>query len=160
MDLLQYEFNTSPDGSINGMLRTLVKELRYNTSQIRIEEFKQRLPALKDIERRLQVLDADIGQPTRNYIEEIMDELNEESDLETKLIDDLNRAPIAITNSILGKDINIDEYQYETGKSEHYHWLKFSGYADQRPVDANLLIVREVFRAITYKHNYVFIDLS
>jgi hypothetical protein len=159
MNLLQYEFIEGPDDSINGMRRTLVKELRVGLC-IATEEFKKLFPLLRDIEYQLQTLDAEISQPKRSYIEEIMEELNQESEMETNIVDDLNRAPIVITNSILGQEINMDDFLYTIGKSEHYHWLQFSGYTDQRAIDANLLIVREVFRSICNKYNYIFIDLS
>lgn len=68
MNLLRYEFIDGPDGSINGMLRSLVKELRYNRSQVTIEEYKRAMPHLYTIEATLQRLDAEIRGPKRNIL--------------------------------------------------------------------------------------------
>lgn len=160
MNLLHYEFNDGPDDSINGMLRMLVKELRYNRSNVTIEEFTQAIPALKSIESRLQAIDRSVGQPTRHYIDEIMKELDEETETESRLDEDLDKAPEAITNAIFKNGIILEDISYHTGKTEHYYWMQFLGYEDQRPVDVPLLITREIFRAVCYKHNYIFIDLS
>lgn len=78
MNLLRYEFIEGPDDSINGMLRTLVKGLRYNRSYVTVEEFKKAMPGFHVIETKLQRLDADISSPKRNYVQEIMEELTEQ----------------------------------------------------------------------------------
>lgn len=160
MNLLRYEFTDAPFDSINGMLRTLVTDLRYNSSMVTVDQFKEALPALQRIEKRLQQLDNELGDPHRNYIEEIMQELSEESDHEINLADELKRASVAMASSLFDQEINFEDFSYLTGKAEHYHWLRFTGYIDQRPVDANLLIVREVFRSMCNKYGYIFIDLS
>src|SRR5687767_9535348 len=104
MDLLHYEFIEGPDASINGMLRKLVTEIRYNRSEVSAEQFKQAIPKLKQIENTLQELDDQLGQPIRNYIQEIMDELDEESDRETKIQDELFRGSRAIIDSFKNSD--------------------------------------------------------
>ena len=160
MNLLRYEFIEGPDDSINGMIRKLVRDLRYNRSMITAEEFGQALPDLRRVEQRLQQLDREISRDQRNYIEEIMQELDEESDNETNLEEDLNRATNAVLASTLDQPSAFEDFLYVTGKSEHYHWLRFSGYADERPLDVSLLVAREVFRSICNKYHYIFIDLS
>jgi hypothetical protein len=160
MNLLYNEFNEGPDGSINGMLRTLVKELRYNRSQLTIDEFKQAIPSLKQIESKLQRLDTDMHQPKRDYINEILDELEQESENEASLANDLAGACTAIVTTLLNSSFDFDDLLFTTNKAKQYHWLQFSGYVDQRPIDANLVIVKEVFRSICYRYNYTFIDLS
>lgn len=160
MNLLRYEFIDGPGDSINGMLRQLVKELRYNRSMVTIDEFKQALPDLQKIEQTLQKLDGQIGQPHRNYIDEIMLELSEESDNETYLEEDLRMATKAMVVSVLKQEIDFEDFVFSTGKAEHFYWLRFSGYLDERPLDATLLIAKEVFRSICNKYNYIFIDLS
>ena len=67
MNLLRYEFIDGPDGSINGMLRSLVEELRYNRSQVTIEEYKRAMPHLYTIEATLQRLDAEIRGPQKKH---------------------------------------------------------------------------------------------
>jgi len=160
MDLLRYEFIDGPDGSINGMLRTLVKGLRYNRSYVTVEEFKKAMPGLLVIESNLQRLDADIGSPKRNYVQEIMEELDQEQNNEANITEDLTHATIATIKALFGHDFQFDELLFTIGKADHYHWLQFNGYTNERTVDANLIIVREVFRSICNKYNYIFVDLS
>jgi len=160
MNLLHYEFVAGPDGSINGMLRRLVTDLRYNRSMVTVDVFKSSLPALREIEQQVQNLDREIGRSHRNYIDEILLELDEESESESNIEEDLRRATIATIDSIIGEEIDFEKLSYSTGKAEHYHWIRFSGYTDQRAIDSGILIARETFRAICNKYNYIFIDLS
>ncbi|NII28235.1 hypothetical protein HB364_24340 [Pseudoflavitalea sp. X16] len=160
MNLLHYEFIDGPDDSINGMLRKLVTDVRYNRSMVSIEEFRATLPSLKKIEQQVQHSDTQIGRPYRNYIEEIMQELEQESENEINIEDDLRRATVATITSILGQQLNFESLSFSIGKAEHYPWLRFSGYLDESPADANIVIAREVFRSICNKYNYIFIDLS
>jgi len=160
MKLLDNEFNDGPDGSISGMLKSLVSQLRLNRSNISAEEFRQRLPALINIEATLQEFDQQIGQPARNYIEEIMAELDLESDDQIQLVKDLERATKAIVLSFRNQEVDFNDFDCVIGKSENYGWVKFGGYVDQRPVDSVLILAKEIARAICYKYNYAFIDLS
>lgn len=160
MDLLHYEFIDGPDDSINGMLRTLVRKLRYYHSEVSIEEFKAAMPSLQKVEMTLQRLDADMNQPRRNYISEILEELEKESEVEMNLPEELKNACAAIVASFLYQSFEFDDLLFTTGKADQYHWLQFSGYLDEKPIDSALVLVKEVFRSICYKYEYIFIDLS
>jgi hypothetical protein len=160
MNLLRYEFIDGPDSSINGMLRSLVKGLRYNRSYVSAEEFKRALPGFHATELTLQQLDSDIGNPKRNYVHEIMEELDKEQDDEINITEDLRHATIATIKSLFDQDFQFDDLSFTMGKADHYHWLQLNGYTDKRTVDANLIIVREAFRSISNKYNYIFVDLS
>ena len=160
MDLLRYEFIEAPEDSMNGMVHTLVKGIRYNREYATLEEFKKMMPTFHLIESRLQQLDADIRLPKRNYVQDIMDELDKEQENETNISDDLKHATIATIKKIFGRDFQYDELQFNTGTADQYHFLQLDGYTDNREVDANLIIVKDVFRAICNKYNYIFIDLS
>lgn len=160
MNLLRYEFVDGPEGSINGMLRKLVKELRYYRSEVSIDEFNQAIPSLKAIEATLQQLDSAVGEPRRDYLQEIMEELNEESENEANLKEDIQAATKAIVETVLKSSLEFDDLLYTIGKSRHYHWLQFLGYTDQNRVDGNIIIARAVFQSICNKYNYIFIDLS
>jgi hypothetical protein len=160
MSLLRFEFNKSPEGSINGMLRKLVTELRYNRSQVKAEEFHRRMPELRQIEARIQQNDAEIHLPKREYINEIMAELDKESDNEMNLEEDLRGATLSIIASLLNRSFSFEDLIYRTGKSEHYCWLHFSGYGEQKSLDAELILAKEIFRSVCNKYGYVFIDLS
>lgn len=160
MNLLRYEFIDGPDDSFNGRLQKLVKDLRYNKSMITIDEFKQAMPNLQRIEQQIQQTDKEIRQAHRNYIDEIMQELDEEMNNEISIKDDLRRASNAILISMLNQQVSFDDWEFIIGKSEHYHWLQFFGYLDKRPIDTNLLLIREVFRSICNKYDYIFINAS
>lgn len=160
MDILSYEFIEGPDDSINGMLRRLVKDLRYNRSMVTAEEFKRALPDLRNIEQKLQLLDSQIGNSLKEYINEIMQALDKEFDDGINLKEDLRRATIAVITSLLDKQSGFNDLAFSIRKVEHYNCLIFSGYVDQRPIDSNLLLIREVFRSISYKYDYIFIDLA
>lgn len=160
MNLLRYEFAEGPDGSINGMLRHLVKGPRYNRSYVTAEEFRKALPEFYAIESNIQRLDADISRPKRNCIQEIMGELDREQDDEGNIVEDLRHASIALIKAMLNQDLDFEELSFSTARADHYHWLQFGGYTDKRPADSNLLIVREVFRAVCNKYEYILIDLS
>jgi hypothetical protein len=159
-NLLPYEFSDGPEDSINGMLRKLVTDLRYNRSMVSIEEFRSALVDLRGIERRLQSLDTQIGQPIREYIDDIMNELNEESDIESIIEDELRMATIATVSAVIGMEIEFDQLAYVVGKANQYHWVQLLGYKDERPVDSCLIIAVECFRAICSKYNYIFINLT
>lgn len=160
MNLLRYEFIDGPDGSINGMLRGLVTALRYNRSHITIEEYHKALPHLYTIEAKLQKLDEQIGQPKRNYIQEIVEELDQEVNDEDSILEDLRHASTAMLRLMFDQPFNFEDLSFITSKADHYHWMQFSGYKDGRPVDARLLVAKEVFRSICNKYNYILLDLS
>lgn len=160
MNLLRYEFYIGPADSINGMLRTLVTDIRYNRSQVSIEDFKRDLPRLKQIESTLQRLDSQVGHPHRNYIQEIMDELTVEEENEENLLEDLERASVATINALFGTTFIYNDLSFSLEKADHFPYLTFKGYTDDRETDADLIIIREVFRSICYKYNFIFVDLS
>jgi len=158
--LLSYEFIDGPDDSINGMLRKLVTELRYNRSMVAIEEFKVALLGLRKVEQKLQLLDNQVGQPFRNYIDDIMRELDEESDNESNIEEELRMATISTVTSVIGMDLEFEDLAFVIGKANQYQLIQLLGYKDERPVDSCLIITVEVFRAICNKYNYIFINLT
>jgi hypothetical protein len=160
MNLLRYEFIEAPDDSINGMLRTLVTALRYNRSYVPIEDFKRSLPELYQIELKLQQLDARIGKVKRNYIQEIMDALQQEQENEANIAEDLRHAATATIRAFFGRSLNLDELSYSMGRADHYHWLQLSGYSNGKESDGVLVLVKEVFRSVCNTYNYIFIDLT
>lgn len=160
MNLLRYEFIDSPDGSINGMLRSLVKDLRYNRSHVTIDEYKKALPHLYTIEATLQRLDAEIRNPKRNYIQEIIEELDREQDDEESILEDLKHATTAMIKKLFDHDFNLDDLSFTSAKADHYHWVLFSGYTNEKAVDLHLLVIKDVFRSICNKYNYIFVDLT
>lgn len=78
---LDLEFFENPEHnstSYNGMVGELIRKVRYYRNDKTVEEFKFAIPDLKKIEQELQIFDTSIGDPKRNYIEEIMKELDKE----------------------------------------------------------------------------------
>lgn len=160
MEMLRFEFMDGPESSFNGMLRTLVKGLRHSRSYVNLEEFKRLMPGFRTIEAELQKIDADVRRPKRNYIQEIMEELEQEQNDEQKIIEDLRSATIATIKTLFGKSFDFDELSFEIGKADNFPYVHLRGYLSEKKADGNLVIVREVFRAISYRYNHIFVDLS
>ena len=81
MDLIKYEFYKEEDGAYYHFIGQLVKKVRYYREQVSINEFEAAIPELKAIEKRLQDIDISLGETPRQYLAEIMNELNNESAL-------------------------------------------------------------------------------
>lgn len=160
MKLLHYEFIEGPDGSTEGMIRKLVRDIRFNRSQLSSEEFNASIPGLIVIEQRLQEQDQQSGMPFREYIGEIMQELDEEAENRREIEHILSQATTATVETLMGHSLDMTDFSYSIHKANQFYVLKFNGYADDREVDANLVIATEVFRSICNQYNYIFIDLS
>ena len=156
MDLLKYEFLDSPEGSFNQILGKLVKDVRYYTSQVPLEEFKEAMPYLKHEEAKLQKIDAEILKNKRNYIEEIMEELQQEAEMEEKLFEDFEWTAKSILITFFDKEFNLSDYSYELKKNRGIYWIEFYGNVNIN--DKVLLVVKEVFKSVCYKYGIVFID--
>jgi len=159
MDLLKYEFTDSPPDSYNGYIGTLVSKIRHFRS-VPIDEFKSAMPELKSMEQRIQRMDASIGQPHREYIKEIMEELDIEDVIEEKIIEDVERSMKAIVGALFKKDISLTDISYDYLLYQAVPWVTLKGYADESELDGPLLVIKECFRSACYKHGAVFIDLA
>ncbi|MFA0960362.1 hypothetical protein AB9P05_01000 [Roseivirga sp. BDSF3-8] len=156
MDLLKYEYLDSPEGSYNHTLGKLVRDIRYYTSQVPIEKFKEAMPSLRLVESKLQKYDEEIMNDRRNYIDEIMDALEKESEIEEKLFEDFEWAAKSILLTLFDKDFDLSDYSYELKKNRGVYWLEFYGNVNIN--DKVLLVVKEVFKSVCYKYGIVFID--
>ena len=110
MDLLQHEFTTAPAGSYLNNVGQLVNKIRHYRENVSMDEFKAALPSLKVLERQLQQFDDTLGEERRNYIEEIMTELEQETETEEKLIADIQRFSKTIVATLFDKEFLIDEF--------------------------------------------------
>lgn len=160
MSLLRYEFTDAPTTSVNGRIGQLVKDVRHYYSYAPAEEFSKAMPQLKSQEQELNKANAEIGFPAINYIENIMAELQKESELEDNLMQDMEYSSNAIVSALLNQTISLDMFSYSFRFSEAVPWLTFEGYADQRDADSVSIVVKEVFKSICYKMGVIFIDLS
>ena len=159
MDLLKYEFMENPEGSYNAFIGDLVKDIRHYRNDVPGEEFKRAMPAMQKLEKKLQQLDAEWGQPKRDYIQEIMDELDIEGSVEEKVMDEIKRAAGSIVNGLFEKDFLMEELDFSFNKIANFSWIIFQGYkAREIEKDAPLIVIKEIFRASCYKYNIIFID--
>ncbi len=57
-------------------------------------------PELQRLEALIQNMDQDIGRTERFYLQEILEELGQESELEEKLLDEISRSCKAIVTAL------------------------------------------------------------
>lgn len=160
MDLIKYEFYKEEDGAYYHFIGELVKKVRYYRENVSIDEFKIAIPSLKEMESKLQDIDLNLGHETRNYLQEIMDELNAESEVEEKVLDEIERSAKAIVNSIYDTQLSMKDFSFAFRKSDSFFWLEFFGYKEPNNNEGALLVIKEVFRSVCYKYNIIFIDIS
>ncbi|MCU7547786.1 hypothetical protein OCK74_01610 [Chitinophagaceae bacterium LB-8] len=158
MDLLKYEFMKSAQGSINDLIGQLVRGMRHIYYNVTIDQYSASLPELQEIEQILQREDQELGREPRNYLKEILEELEAESKLESKLLEEIERSAKTIVSALYEPDFSLEDFGYDFKKSEATYWLEFYGYKKNKGVDSSLLIVRDVFKSICYKHGIIFID--
>jgi hypothetical protein len=163
MNLLKYEFDkSSPDGSYNGMLRSLVTKVRYHRNNVSAEYFKAAIPEMLEIETNLQNFDKQIDIPNRNYLQEILDELDAESRIEPGFFEEIETACLALVRDTLeGNLFSLNNYSLIFKKIDNYFVVLFLGYQDgvEQP-KGEILIVREILRSLSNKYDIIFIDLS
>ena len=160
MDLIKYEFYKEEDGAYYHFIGQLVKKVRYYREQVSINEFEAAIPELKAIEKRLQDIDISLGETPRQYLAEIMNELNNESALEEKVVTEIDRLSKAITLSLFDTSISLANFSYEYRNANAAHWLIFYGYATNKKDDGTLIVIKEVFRSVCYSNGIIFIDSS
>lgn len=157
MGLLKYEYIDSSKGSFNGILGELVKKVRHYHNNVSVDEFKSVLPILKSIEAQLQMLDKKIGNEKRFYLEEIMSELTEENEIEENLLEEIKEKTIVALELFSKLEFQIDILSYEFKKHKGVYLIIFN---DNGHIgNEELLVIKEVFRAVCYKYNVIFIDI-
>ena len=160
MDLLKYEFMDAPENSFNGRLGILVKKVRHYRTNVPIDDFERALPELQNMEFQLQKIDESIGEPKRYYIQEIMNELEEESLVDEKIMEEIELSSKAIIRELYDTDFTIENFSFKLRRSEVTSWIEFYGYKNKKGDDSSLLVIKEVIRASCYKYGIVFIDVS
>ena len=160
MSLLRYEYIDANETSFNGRLGQLVKDIRHYYSYAPLDEFKAAMPRLHTQEQHLNKLNAEMGMESKNYIQDIMEELKQESDLEEGLLQDFEYSCNAIATALLNKTISLDMFSYSFRIDDAVPWLTFEGYTDQRDMDALLIIAKDTFKTICYKRGVIFIDMA
>ena len=160
MDLLKFEFKNGEEGSHTYNLGLLVKKLRYYKSNEAIDAFESALPELQKIEMQLQNFDEKLGNDKRFYIQEISDELEKETEIKNKFLEEVERSSKPVIEALHKKDFSIDDFSYELRGNEGIFWIEFYGYKLQLSHDDFLYVVKEVFRSVCYKNGIIFIDWS
>ena len=112
------------------------------------------------MEEQIQEIDLELGEDTRNYIQEIMEELSQESEIEQKLLEEIERSAKSVTLSLYDSDFSMSDFSYEFRNNDAVYWVEFYGYKEKREPDGNLLVIREVFRSVCYKFDLLFIDCT
>lgn len=158
MDLLKYEFIDAPEGSYNFILSELVKSVRYCVTELPAEEFRRELPRLRRKEAVLHEIDQELSIDERNYIQEIVAEIKEETEMEEKLFDELEWATESILTTVVDEEVIIEDYYYELKKNRGVYWIEYHGKTDA-PEKINL-IVKEIFKSVCYRYGIVVIDGS
>jgi hypothetical protein len=158
MDLLKYEFIDAPGDSYNGYLKQLVANMRYNYSMVSADEFQAAIPQLQRLESKIQRIDSEIGREERQYLQELLAELGEESELEEKILSAIERSARAIIATDYQKEFSMEEYNFLFRNSQAVSWIDFFGYQDSRDPDIMLFAVRDIFKSVCYKFGIIFID--
>ncbi|MXV50067.1 hypothetical protein GS399_03715 [Pedobacter sp. HMF7647] len=104
----------------------------------------------------LQKLDKDIGNKERFYIEEILAELEKESEIEEALLEDFEWSAKSILVTLFDKEFHLKDYSYELKKNNGIYWIEF--YGNIKIDDKLLQVVKEVFKTVCYKYGIIFID--
>lgn len=106
----------------------------------------------------MQEFDDSIGLGKRNYIDEIMEELQQEAEVEEKLMADIVRFSKTIVNTIFHEEFVADEFAFDFRIKEAVKWLEFYGYKNEQVIDEKLNVVKDIFRSVCSMHNIIFID--
>lgn len=158
MELLKFEFTDAPDASYNGILGKLVREVRYLRKYVPIDEFERNLPKLQRIERELQDLDDGFGEDMRFYIEEIMDELDQEQTLFDSLNEDIERAIKVLLQEIHNKFDTIDIVHFQIQNTQAIYWLQINSYRDDQIPESIKITISQIIQSLCYKHGVIFIS--
>lgn len=158
MDLLKYEFLDTPEGSYNSKLKELVMLVRDYRSNRPIGEFEKAIPNLRKIEEWLQNADRSMGEyEKRDYIQEIMEELEEEEDVSNNFIEEVERASRTVIKSVLNTEFSIEDVAFNLRNSDAVLWVEYLGCNGDRE---KKLIVENVFQSVCYKNGILFVNRS
>lgn len=160
MRLLEYETIDGQEGSYNDMIKQLVIKVRYYYSQVSGDEFKAAIPELQSIEAKIQRLDNEFGNEDRNYLTDLLDELREEGEIESALMDDFKRTTNTVFDKLLEQRFDESEFSFAYNVFKGVCVLEFYGYIEDKAIDKSGRIVRDILQSICNKYKVVFIDSS
>jgi len=157
MDILAYEFTNAPSDSYNGILGTLVRELRFYRNEIESTALLDEIQRFRQIESVLQKIDEDFGNEQREYINEILAALDREQDVIHDFEEEINTTCTAVLRSLFNVEFSIDQCSYELVRAEHVLVCQLDSISIDISIEMKQVVV-ETFRAVCYKKGVVFIN--
>jgi DNA-binding transcriptional MerR regulator len=154
MQLLKYEFMDVPDDSFNGLLKKLVRNIRYYRDQP-IEEYQQAMPSLISIETSLNHMQELMDLEKGEFIKEITKELEAEDVIEENLTEEIQRSLNAVLEE---RATDLGTIQYIFQNRQAVYWVELFGYNTGEALNDDFRIIKEVFRSVCYKLGVIFID--
>ena len=157
MKLSYFEFSDSPESSYNGMIGQLVTGLRYAREEVSANEFGDHIPALQKIERDIVKIDRQVSRDPKNYLQLLMQEMDQETEIENDLTEELK----VCCRVILQQKFELDDFVFENIvfeliKHKSLFWLEYYGFKGaEREMD---LVVKQIFQSICNRYQVIFID--
>lgn len=157
MKLLSYETIEGQEGSYNDLIKQLVRKMRVysNTPSDQTEMLKDELISLQ---AKIQDLDTQFGREYRDYLSDILDELEKESEIEELLMDELKRTASVLIPELDGSNFNIENFSFDFANHRGINIIEFYGYESEKQLDSKAKIFRDILRSLAYKYEVIFIE--
>lgn len=160
MELLSYETIDGQEGSYNDLIKQLVIKTRHYYSEVPGNEFKMAIPELKAIEAKIHHLDREFGNEPRDYISDILVELEQESESENLLLNELKRTANVLIPAIDGQNLNLNDFAFDFANHKGISIVEFYGYKENKKLDSTAYMFRDILQSLAYRNNVIFIDSS
>lgn len=157
MDILSYEFTSSPDDSYNGMLGGLVRELRLYRNETDSTALLDEIQRFRYMESLLQEIDENFGNEKREYINEILAALDREQDIIFDFEEEITIACTAVLRSLYNiPNFSIAMCSYELIRAEHLLVCRFETINKEVSVAVRDVII-EIFKSVCFQKNIIFL---
>lgn len=157
--LLKYEFLDVVKGSINDGIKQLVRRIRFLRSNVSIDEFKAEIPELKKIELGLQNFDKSIGDEKVFYIEQILNELDEETKKFEDIQEEIENNLQAFVMYYTERNINTDEIKYKLVNISSIYTLELNIDSLSKMSESNQRFIRQLITGLCYKYGFIYIEI-
>jgi hypothetical protein len=158
MNILRLEFYPSEPGSYNDLIAQLIKKVRYFTTQIPADEIQLHIPDARRLESKIQYLDKQMGEVPKDYLAEIMNALNIESEIENQLREELAWTLKSITPGIIGEEIKLEDIDFDYMEQQNTYWVEFNGFNKPGLDKKNMQTIKEIMMSVCIKAGVVFLD--
>lgn len=163
-NILRYEFTNSPPTSYNWYLGRLVKLIRELLKvPVNSNQFSDLRNEITEINK---LLNSGLWQSEkRDYVTEIREAIEKETDSLGLIIEDIEYCGKAIVEKELKKHFNIinfgNDFEYVYSIEKAVCYLKFFGYKNKETtIGLEFYLIKDVFRHACLKNDVIFIDLS